>query len=100
MIALCTNNRPMDRRFDANNGQVVFITDDCPSRGKMDNLTAIALEIFPANTTAILQPMDQGIIETTQDLYRKALLRRMLTGHDASMRHNIDLLGAIHLLNM
>ncbi|KAH9371143.1 hypothetical protein HPB48_011191 [Haemaphysalis longicornis] len=38
------------------------------------------------------------MIETTQELYRKALLRRMLTAYDASKKYNIDLLGAIHLL--
>ncbi|KAH9367965.1 hypothetical protein HPB48_000661 [Haemaphysalis longicornis] len=44
--------------------------------------------------------MDQGIIETTEELYRKALLRRMLTAYDASKGYNIDLLGALHLLNI
>ncbi|KAH7965226.1 hypothetical protein HPB49_004771 [Dermacentor silvarum] len=65
----------------------------------MDNLKAIAVEFFPANTTAALQPMDRGIIETTRKLYRKAFFQRMLTAYDASKRYNIDLLGAIHLLN-
>lgn len=79
---------------------MVFLTDNCPSHGKISNLTAIAAEFFPASTTAILQPMDQGIIETAQELYRQAPLRRMLTACDVSKRYNIDLLGAIHLLNI
>ncbi|KAH9367986.1 hypothetical protein HPB48_010091 [Haemaphysalis longicornis] len=44
--------------------------------------------------------MDQGIIETTEELYRKAVLRRMLSAYDASKGYNIDLLGALHLLNI
>uniref|UniRef100_A0A023GKX0 Putative tigger transposase n=1 Tax=Amblyomma triste TaxID=251400 RepID=A0A023GKX0_AMBTT len=91
--------RLMDRRFGAKNRQVLFIIDNCPSHGKINHLKAITLEFLPANTTAVLQPMDQGIIETTRKLYRKALLQRMLTAYDASKSYSIDLLGAIHLLN-
>ncbi|KAK8761224.1 hypothetical protein V5799_027510 [Amblyomma americanum] len=35
--------------------------------------------------------MDQGIIETTRKLYRKALLQRMLTAYDASKSKAIRL---------
>lgn len=91
--------RLLDRRFDVKNRQVLFIIDNCPSQEKIDNLKAIAVKFLPANTTAVLQPMDQGIIKTTRKLYRKALLQRMLTVDDASKRYNTDLLGAIHLQN-
>ncbi|KAH9363028.1 hypothetical protein HPB48_014190 [Haemaphysalis longicornis] len=33
-------------------------------------------------------------------MYRKAVLRRMLSAYDASKRYNVDLLGAIHLLKI
>jgi hypothetical protein len=33
---------------------------------------------FPANTTAILQPIDQGVIEKLKRTYRKQILRRLL----------------------
>ncbi|KAH7983599.1 hypothetical protein HPB52_013068 [Rhipicephalus sanguineus] len=48
---------------------------------------------------AVGQPMDLGIVETTRKLYHKVLLQRALTAYDASKRHNIYLLGVIHLLN-
>ncbi|KAK8758167.1 hypothetical protein V5799_004198 [Amblyomma americanum] len=78
--------RLMDRRFRAKNRQLLFVIDNCPSHGKIDNLTAITVEFLPAKTTAVLQPMDQGIIETTRKLYRKALLQRMRAAYDASKR--------------
>jgi len=33
---------------------------------------------FPTNTTAIIEPMDQGIIEKLKRIYRKQILRRLL----------------------
>ncbi|KAH9364345.1 hypothetical protein HPB48_017268 [Haemaphysalis longicornis] len=41
--------RFMDRRLDTNNRQVLFVIDNCPSHGKIDNLKAIALEFLIAN---------------------------------------------------
>jgi hypothetical protein len=43
------------------------------------NLTNIKLQFFPANTTACLQPLDQGIIRSFKVYYRKFLLRRLLS---------------------
>lgn len=90
--------RLLDRKFRAKQRRVLFVIDNCPSHGKIENLQAITLEFLPANTTAILQPMDQGIIETTRKLYRKSLLQRMLVAYDANKGYSIDLLGAVHLL--
>ena len=33
---------------------------------------------LPANTTALIQPMDQGVLEAVKRRYRKVLLRRLL----------------------
>ncbi|KAH9373096.1 hypothetical protein HPB48_006931 [Haemaphysalis longicornis] len=43
--------------------------------------------------------MDQGIIETTGKLYRKALMLRNRTAYDASKRYNVNLLSATYFLN-
>jgi len=37
---------------------------------------------FHANTTAIVQPMDQKIIETLLRIYRKQILRRLLLANN------------------
>nr|XP_054926018.1 Krueppel-like factor 8 [Dermacentor andersoni] len=75
-----------NKRFDAKNRQMVFIIDICLSDGKIDNLKAVAVEFLPAHTAAVLQPMDQGIIETTWKPNRKALLQRMLRAYETSKR--------------
>ncbi|GBL87080.1 Jerky -like [Araneus ventricosus] len=46
---------------------------------KVENITYI---FMPPNTTAILQPMDQGVIESMERRYRKQLLSKLLFGGD------------------
>lgn len=33
---------------------------------------------LPSNTTALIQPMDQGVLEAMKRRYRKAVLRKLL----------------------
>ncbi|XP_064462709.1 tigger transposable element-derived protein 4-like [Ornithodoros turicata] len=89
--------RLLDCKFHAKQRKVLFIIDNCPSHGKIENLKAITVEFLPANTTSVLQPMDQGIIEMTRRLYQKSL-QRMLLAYDCNKGYSIDLLGAIHLI--
>lgn len=48
--------------------------------------------------TSVLQPMDQGVIEITRKLYRKSLLRRILLSYETGKGYEVDLLGAVHLI--
>ncbi|KAH8021837.1 hypothetical protein HPB51_018543 [Rhipicephalus microplus] len=64
----------------------------------LDNLTAVKLAFLPPNTTAIAQPLDQGIIRALKQLYKKNLLRRLLLAIKCGKLFSIDLTGAIHLL--
>ncbi|XP_049271802.1 uncharacterized protein LOC119393115 [Rhipicephalus sanguineus] len=62
--------------------KVLFVVDNCPGHGKIDNLAAVRLEFLPANMTSVLQPMDQGVIEIARKYYRKSLLHRILLSYD------------------
>ncbi|KAL1477446.1 hypothetical protein MTO96_035734 [Rhipicephalus appendiculatus] len=59
---------------------------------RLDSRTAV----FTAET--LLKPLEQGIIRSVKQAYRKNLLRRMLLAMDSGKTYTIDLLGAIHLL--
>lgn len=91
--------RDLDRKFARNNRKVLLIVDNCPGHGQINNLGAITLEFLPPNMTSVLQPMDQGVIEITRKLYRKSLLRRVLLAFEDGKMYEIDLLGAVHLIN-
>ncbi|KAH8038476.1 hypothetical protein HPB51_001649 [Rhipicephalus microplus] len=74
--------RLIDRRFAAKKGKVVLILDNASVHVALDNLTAVKLAFLPPNTSAIAQPLDQGIIRAVKQLYKKLykknLLRRFL----------------------
>ncbi|KAH8009960.1 hypothetical protein HPB51_023016 [Rhipicephalus microplus] len=90
--------RLIDCRFAAKNRRVVIILDNALAHVALDNLTAVKLAFLPPNTTAIAQPLDQGIIRAVKQLYKKNLLRRFLLAIECGKLFSIDLIGAIHLL--
>ncbi|XP_049513069.1 tigger transposable element-derived protein 4-like [Dermacentor silvarum] len=87
-----------DARLSKQGRKVVFIVDNCPAHGKVEGVKSITLEFLPANATAVIQPMDQGVIQNIKVLYRSQLLHRMLLCTDNGKSYNTDLLLAIHIL--
>ncbi|GBM31536.1 hypothetical protein AVEN_247234-1 [Araneus ventricosus] len=49
--------------------------DNAPAYPDVENITCI---FIPRNKTAILKPMDQGVIESMKRRYRKQLLSKLL----------------------
>ncbi|XP_072142094.1 tigger transposable element-derived protein 4-like [Dermacentor andersoni] len=85
----------LDRKFASSNRKVLFLVDHCSAHVNVPALSAIRLAYLPANTTAVLQPMDQGIIKNV--LYRRHLLERMILCMDNSSKYEVSLLSAIHM---
>ncbi|XP_049271294.1 tigger transposable element-derived protein 6-like [Rhipicephalus sanguineus] len=85
--------REEDARFTRQDRKVVLIVDNCRAHGQ-----SITLEFLPANVTAVIQPMDQGVIQNIKVHYRRQLLHRMLLCADTGKSYNVDLLAAIHIL--
>lgn len=58
----------LDQRMRAENRSILLLVDNVSSHqvGNID-LTNVRLEFLPKNTTAVLQPMDQGVIKATKD---------------------------------
>ncbi|XP_064480981.1 tigger transposable element-derived protein 6-like [Ornithodoros turicata] len=61
-------------------------------------LKSIKLEFLPANATAVIQPMDQDVIQNLNVFYRRQLLHRILLCADNNKDYGIDLLSAPHIL--
>ncbi|XP_064475743.1 tigger transposable element-derived protein 4-like [Ornithodoros turicata] len=91
--------RRMDRRFVREGRKVLFLVDNCPGHGIVSGLTAIRVEFLPPNTTARLQPMNQGVISSLKRHYRQSLLQRMLLCMENGKEYQVTLLSAIHLLS-
>ncbi|XP_040355873.1 tigger transposable element-derived protein 4 [Ixodes scapularis] len=90
--------REQDARFTREGRKVVFIVDNCPAHGEVDGLKSIILEFMPPNATAVIQPMDQGVIQNLKVYYRRQLLHRMLLCADSGKDYSVNLLSALHML--
>lgn len=60
----------------------ILLLDNCPAHPPAETLTSkdgkIRVVYLPKNTTALIQPMDQGLIATLKQNYRKEMMRQIL----------------------
>lgn len=65
-----------------NKVKALILLDNCPAHPQVEQLTSddkkIRCMFLPANTTSLIQPMDQGVIYTVKRLYKKKLLHEIL----------------------
>ncbi|GFR67839.1 tigger transposable element-derived protein [Elysia marginata] len=76
--------RKLDRKFLLQGRTIALIVDNCSAHPQLDGLRAVRLIFLPPNTTSVLQPCDQRIIQNLKCLYRKRVLRRFIALFDDS----------------
>ncbi|GBN63436.1 hypothetical protein AVEN_20315-1 [Araneus ventricosus] len=54
---------------------------------------------LPPNSTCVLQPLDQGIIQNFKATYRKLLLQNMISGIDRKEQLQVSVLNAIFYID-
>ena len=64
------------------NRKILLLCDNCSAHPK--NLVLSTHLVLPPNTTSILQPCDQGIIQTVKATYRREICRQVLREIDTS----------------
>ncbi len=69
--------------------KAVLIMDNAPSHPQSDCLQspdgAFTCLFLPPNTTSILQPMDQGVLENLKRRYKSALLQKLLISLESNI---------------
>lgn len=91
----------LDRKFLLQGRNVVLLVDtcNCAAHPHLTDLKAINLMFLPPNTTSILQPCDQGIIQAFKVLYHKSVSRALIasiSAHgDINSHLNLTILDAI-----
>ncbi|GFX10629.1 jerky protein homolog-like [Trichonephila clavipes] len=69
------------REHEGKTGKVLLILDNAPCHPLVEILNVIdddfSVMYLPQNITALVQPMDQGVIEKLKKIYRKQVLRRL-----------------------
>jgi len=65
-----------------NKVKALVLLDNCPAHPQVEHLTSddkkITCMFLPANTTSLIQPMNQGVIYTAKRLYKKKFLNEIL----------------------
>ena len=64
-------------KMKAQHRNVLLFLDNAPSHPTLD-LSNVKLVFFPPNTTSVLQPIDQGVIQSLKLQYRKAQFAYMI----------------------
>ncbi len=62
--------------------QALLLLDNAPAHPDVSSLTSqdgnIKAMFLPPNTTAIIQPMDQGVLEAMKRNYKRSVLQKLL----------------------
>ena len=94
--------KKFDKRMGRKGRKVLLFLDNATSHSNVQ-LCNVKLKYLPANTTSILQPLDQGIILAMKRKYRKTQLRYIITQMERSKEKDcsqllkeINVLKAIH----
>ncbi|KAL2082547.1 hypothetical protein ACEWY4_022365 [Coilia grayii] len=84
--------------------KVLLFLDNATSHCPDIKLSHVTLKFFPANTTSVLQPLDQGIIRAFKARYRKRLLRAVIAKVDnattaSEVAKSVNVLDAIRWIS-
>ncbi|XP_015606874.2 jerky protein homolog-like, partial [Cephus cinctus] len=81
-----TKNVKEWRKAQRKTGKVLLLLDNAPSHPSAEVLNTLdpdfELRFLLPNVTSLIQPMDQGVIETMKRLYRKQILGRLFLAEE------------------
>ena len=75
----CVKKFCLDKKMEY---KVLLLLDNAPAHPSCDKLTS--RDGKPPNTTSILQPLDQGVLEAMKQCYKKYLLHHVIIENSAS----------------
>ncbi|CAF4408148.1 unnamed protein product [Rotaria sp. Silwood2] len=67
-----------DEIIEKQNRKILLFLDNAPAHSPDIKLKNITLKFFPSNTTARIQPLDQGAIKTFKANYRRQLVQHII----------------------
>ena len=80
--------------------RAVLVLDNCSAHPDAEDLVsddgAIVAKFLPANVTALIQPMDQGVIQVVKKRYKKKLLTRLVM-EEESGKSIVEFIKGINL---
>ncbi|XP_041372802.1 tigger transposable element-derived protein 6-like [Gigantopelta aegis] len=68
----------LNRQMRRQGRNILLFIDNAPSHGCDLRESNVTVKFLPANTTSVLQPLDQGIIKAFKTRYRKHMMRSLI----------------------
>ncbi|XP_070377297.1 tigger transposable element-derived protein 6-like [Dermacentor albipictus] len=89
-----------DRDMTAKKRKVCLLIDNCSAHNVEDvQLQSVEVRFFPPNCTALIQPLDQGIINSVKSAYRQRLIQRLVLNIDTGRAIEVDLYMAVQMVS-
>lgn len=89
-----------DNELKKSSRKILLVVDiNCPAHPKVEDLKSIKLCFLPPNYTAVLQPMDQGVINSLKTHYRKMQLLETIKNIKLEKETAIRLLDAVLIMS-
>ena len=90
--------RTVDKLYCKKKCKIAIVIDNCPAHPHITGLKNVKLVFLPPNTTAKLQPMDQGVIQNLKTHYRHHMITALLEALQKKEQYNPTVLDAMILL--
>lgn len=91
------------QRQNEQSGKIFLLIDNAPSHSSLQELNSFnenfEVVYLPPNTTAIMQPLDQGVIALVKKIYRKSILEEFYFQNESKRLHISELVKGIDVLN-
>lgn len=87
-----------DEKLAKANRKVCLVLDNCTAHHTAAVLQNIELLFLPANCTAKIQPLDQGVIMSLKAGYRKRVIDKLLLNMRMKRDTDVDLYAALEML--
>ncbi|XP_066254648.1 tigger transposable element-derived protein 6-like [Euwallacea similis] len=84
---------------DYTNRKILLLVDNCSAYSR-SQLRNIKLDFSPPNSTAVLQPLDQGVIWSLKQAYRKDMLRKIIQMQEVNGLKKLAVLDAMNILSL
>lgn len=91
--------REWDSELQRSSKKILLVVDNCPAHPNVENLKAIKLCFLPPNCTSVLQPMDQGVINSLKMQYRKMQILENIRNIELNKERGITLLDAVLMVS-
>lgn len=87
--------RGFNRKMGMERRKVLLFVDNCSAHKTDIQLKNVSIKFLPANTTSVIQPMDQGVIQSFKNHYRCRLVQTVINRIDAKQSNTISVKDAI-----